>query len=159
MRCSAPTARKRSTAFRASITAPRAWAAATCGPATSSPPCTTCKSPMGTTSSASASITRSPSNAAKIPICARSRLLDARPFRRRLRQRHHQQDHRHHRRQHFRQRRTGVSEVRLREEGLADTYYLTIGDSHIYMHSELEHIDLLCINDPTAFKIRSRSTV
>src|SRR5262249_11784849 len=24
------------------------------------------------------------------------------------------------------------------------------GDSHIMMHSELEHIDLLCINDPTA---------
>ena len=30
------------------------------------------------------------------------------------------------------------------------TYYLTVGDSHIMMHSELEHIDLLCINDPTA---------
>jgi hypothetical protein len=30
------------------------------------------------------------------------------------------------------------------------TYYLTIADSHIMMHSELEHVDLLCINDPTA---------
>ncbi|MCI0741951.1 MAG: 2-oxoacid:acceptor oxidoreductase family protein [Gemmataceae bacterium] len=36
------------------------------------------------------------------------------------------------------------------KKGLPTTYYLTIGDSHIYMHSELEHIDLLCINDPTA---------
>src|SRR5439155_11474 len=35
------------------------------------------------------------------------------------------------------------------KKGLPTTYYLTIGDSHIYMHSELEHIDLLCINDPT----------
>lgn len=36
------------------------------------------------------------------------------------------------------------------KKGLPTTYYLTIGDSHIYMHSELEHIDLLCINDTTA---------
>ncbi|HLW67736.1 MAG TPA: 2-oxoacid:acceptor oxidoreductase family protein [Gemmataceae bacterium] len=36
------------------------------------------------------------------------------------------------------------------KKGLPTTYYLTIGDSHILMHSELEHIDLLCINDPTA---------
>jgi pyruvate-ferredoxin/flavodoxin oxidoreductase len=36
------------------------------------------------------------------------------------------------------------------KKGLPTTYYLTIGDSHIYMHSELEHIDLLCVNDPTA---------
>ncbi|MCS6851138.1 MAG: 2-oxoacid:acceptor oxidoreductase family protein [Gemmataceae bacterium] len=36
------------------------------------------------------------------------------------------------------------------KKGLPTTYYLTIGDSHIYTHSELEHIDLLCINDPTA---------
>jgi pyruvate-ferredoxin/flavodoxin oxidoreductase len=36
------------------------------------------------------------------------------------------------------------------KKGLPTTYYLTIGDAHIYMHSELEHIDLLCINDPTA---------
>jgi pyruvate-ferredoxin/flavodoxin oxidoreductase len=36
------------------------------------------------------------------------------------------------------------------KKGLPTTYYLTIGDSHIMMHSELEHVDLLCINDPTA---------
>jgi pyruvate-ferredoxin/flavodoxin oxidoreductase len=36
------------------------------------------------------------------------------------------------------------------KKGLPTTYYLTIGDSHVYMHSELEHIDLLCVNDPTA---------
>ncbi len=36
------------------------------------------------------------------------------------------------------------------KKGLPTTYYLTIADAHIYMHSELEHIDLLCINDPTA---------
>jgi pyruvate-ferredoxin/flavodoxin oxidoreductase len=36
------------------------------------------------------------------------------------------------------------------KKGLPTTYYLTIGDSHIFMHSELEHIDLLCVNDPTA---------
>jgi pyruvate-ferredoxin/flavodoxin oxidoreductase len=36
------------------------------------------------------------------------------------------------------------------KKGLPTTYYLTIADTHIMMHSELEHIDLLCINDPTA---------
>jgi pyruvate-ferredoxin/flavodoxin oxidoreductase len=36
------------------------------------------------------------------------------------------------------------------KKGLPTTYYLTIADSHIFLHSELEHIDLLCINDPTA---------
>jgi pyruvate-ferredoxin/flavodoxin oxidoreductase len=36
------------------------------------------------------------------------------------------------------------------KKGLPTTYYLTIADSHIYMHCELEHVDLLCINDPTA---------
>jgi pyruvate-ferredoxin/flavodoxin oxidoreductase len=36
------------------------------------------------------------------------------------------------------------------KKGLPTTYYLTIADSHIMMHSELERVDLLCINDPTA---------
>src|SRR5437764_1294262 len=36
------------------------------------------------------------------------------------------------------------------KKGLPTTYYLTIADSHIDMHSELEHVDRLCINDPTA---------
>src|SRR5439155_8330798 len=36
------------------------------------------------------------------------------------------------------------------KKGLPTTYYLTIADSHIYVHSELEHVDLICINDPTA---------
>jgi len=36
------------------------------------------------------------------------------------------------------------------KKGLPTTYYLTIADSHIQMHCELEHVDLLCINDPTA---------
>jgi pyruvate-ferredoxin/flavodoxin oxidoreductase len=36
------------------------------------------------------------------------------------------------------------------KKGLPTTYYLTIADSHIMMHSELELVDLLCINDPTA---------
>jgi pyruvate-ferredoxin/flavodoxin oxidoreductase len=36
------------------------------------------------------------------------------------------------------------------KKGLPTTYYLTIADSHIMMHSELEHVDLLCVNDPTA---------
>jgi pyruvate-ferredoxin/flavodoxin oxidoreductase len=36
------------------------------------------------------------------------------------------------------------------KKGLPTTYYLTIANSHIMMHSELEHVDLLCINDPTA---------
>ena len=36
------------------------------------------------------------------------------------------------------------------KKGLPTTYYLTIADAHIYMHCELEHVDLLCINDPTA---------
>src|SRR5947209_3195477 len=34
--------------------------------------------------------------------------------------------------------------------GLPTTYYLTIADSHIYVHSELEQVDLICVNDPTA---------
>ncbi len=36
------------------------------------------------------------------------------------------------------------------KKGLPTTYYLTIADSHINMHCELEQVDLLCINDPTA---------
>ena len=36
------------------------------------------------------------------------------------------------------------------KKGLPTTYYLTVADSHIMMHSELERVDLLCINDPTA---------
>jgi pyruvate-ferredoxin/flavodoxin oxidoreductase len=36
------------------------------------------------------------------------------------------------------------------KKGLPTTYYLTIADSHINMHCELERVDLLCINDPTA---------
>src|SRR5262249_12341176 len=36
------------------------------------------------------------------------------------------------------------------KKGLPTTYYLTIADTHIYLHSELERVDLLCINDPTA---------
>ena len=36
------------------------------------------------------------------------------------------------------------------KKGLPTTYYLTIADSHVYMHSELEHVDLICVNDPTA---------
>ncbi|HET6575364.1 MAG TPA: 2-oxoacid:acceptor oxidoreductase family protein [Fimbriiglobus sp.] len=36
------------------------------------------------------------------------------------------------------------------KKGLPTTYYLTIADTHIDMHSELEKVELLCINDPTA---------
>jgi pyruvate-ferredoxin/flavodoxin oxidoreductase len=36
------------------------------------------------------------------------------------------------------------------KKGLPTTYYLTIADSHVFMHSELERVELLCINDPTA---------
>ncbi len=36
------------------------------------------------------------------------------------------------------------------KKGLPTTYYLTVADSHIMTHSELEVVDLLCINDPTA---------
>jgi pyruvate-ferredoxin/flavodoxin oxidoreductase len=36
------------------------------------------------------------------------------------------------------------------KKGLPTTYYLTIADSHINMHCELEQVDLLCVNDPTA---------
>ncbi|MCE9532316.1 MAG: 2-oxoacid:acceptor oxidoreductase family protein [Planctomycetes bacterium] len=36
------------------------------------------------------------------------------------------------------------------KKGLPTTYYLTVADSHIYMHAELERVELLCINDPTA---------
>ena len=36
------------------------------------------------------------------------------------------------------------------KKGLPTTYYLTIADTHIHMHSELEKVELLCVNDPTA---------
>ena len=36
------------------------------------------------------------------------------------------------------------------KKGLPTTYYLTIADSHINLHSELERVELLVINDPTA---------
>jgi len=36
------------------------------------------------------------------------------------------------------------------KKGLPTTYYLTIADSHIYQHSELEHVDLIVLNDTTA---------
>jgi pyruvate-ferredoxin/flavodoxin oxidoreductase len=36
------------------------------------------------------------------------------------------------------------------KKGLPTTYYLTIADSHIYMHSELEHVDLAVLNDTNA---------
>src|SRR5438093_1856435 len=36
------------------------------------------------------------------------------------------------------------------KKGLPTTSYLTIADSHIYTHSELEHVDVSCIVDPTA---------
>ena len=36
------------------------------------------------------------------------------------------------------------------KKGLPTTYYLTIADSHIQTHCELEQVDLVCINDPTA---------
>jgi pyruvate-ferredoxin/flavodoxin oxidoreductase len=40
------------------------------------------------------------------------------------------------------------------KKGLPTTYYLTIADSHIRMHCELEHVDLVCINDVTAILSR-----
>jgi pyruvate-ferredoxin/flavodoxin oxidoreductase len=36
------------------------------------------------------------------------------------------------------------------KKGLPTTYYLTIADTHILTHSELEQVDLICVNDPTA---------
>jgi pyruvate-ferredoxin/flavodoxin oxidoreductase len=36
------------------------------------------------------------------------------------------------------------------KKGLPTTYYLTIADSHIFTHSELAQVDVVCINDPTA---------
>jgi len=36
------------------------------------------------------------------------------------------------------------------KKGLPTTYYLTIADSHIYTHSELEHVDLVVLNDTNA---------
>ena len=43
------------------------------------------------------------------------------------------------------------------KKGLPTTYYLTIADTHIRMHCELEMVDLLCVNDPTA--LLSHSTL
>ncbi len=36
------------------------------------------------------------------------------------------------------------------KKGLPTTYYLTIADLHINTHCELEQVDLICVNDPTA---------
>ena len=36
------------------------------------------------------------------------------------------------------------------KKGLPTTYYLTIGEHHILLHSELEHVDLVVLNDTTA---------
>lgn len=36
------------------------------------------------------------------------------------------------------------------KKGLPTTYYLTIADQHILLHSELEHVDLVVLNDTTA---------
>jgi pyruvate-ferredoxin/flavodoxin oxidoreductase len=36
------------------------------------------------------------------------------------------------------------------KKGLPTTYYLTIADSHILLHSELEHVDLVVLNDTNA---------
>ena len=36
------------------------------------------------------------------------------------------------------------------KKGLPTTYYLTVADSHIFTHSELEHVDLVVLNDTTA---------
>lgn len=36
------------------------------------------------------------------------------------------------------------------KKGLPTTYYLTVADSHIYTHSELEHVDLVVLNDTNA---------
>jgi pyruvate-ferredoxin/flavodoxin oxidoreductase len=36
------------------------------------------------------------------------------------------------------------------KKGLPTTYYLTVADSHIYSHAELNHVDLIVLNDTTA---------
>src|SRR4029079_13967530 len=36
------------------------------------------------------------------------------------------------------------------KKGLPTTHYLTIAESHIHSPSELEQVDLICVNDPTA---------
>jgi pyruvate-ferredoxin/flavodoxin oxidoreductase len=36
------------------------------------------------------------------------------------------------------------------KKGLPTTYYLTVGDEHVKMHCELEHVNLVVLNDPTA---------
>jgi pyruvate-ferredoxin/flavodoxin oxidoreductase len=38
------------------------------------------------------------------------------------------------------------------KKGLPTTYYLTIADQHIQMHSELEHVDLVVLNDTNALQ-------
>jgi pyruvate-ferredoxin/flavodoxin oxidoreductase len=36
------------------------------------------------------------------------------------------------------------------KKGLPTTYYLTVADTHIYSHAELEHVNLVVLNDTTA---------
>ena len=39
------------------------------------------------------------------------------------------------------------------KKGLPTTYYLTVGQSHIRTHSELEHVDFVALNDVNAFNL------
>jgi pyruvate-ferredoxin/flavodoxin oxidoreductase len=39
------------------------------------------------------------------------------------------------------------------KKGLPTTYYLTVGQSHIRTHSELEHVDFVVLNDVNAFNL------
>ena len=79
------------------------------------------------------------------------RVLDARPFGRRLRLGDDEQGHRHDRRRGVRQGRAGLSEVRLGKEGPADD---VLPDDRrrrtSISHSELEYVDLVVLNDTTA---------
>ena len=44
------------------------------------------------------------------------------------------------------------------KKGLPTTYYLTIAESHIYTHSELEHVDFVLLNDINAVQLAIRWT-
>ena len=137
------------------ITVPRGSVAATCGPATSLPRSTTWRSTGKITSLSSKRIDHagSPEACARTQTACRPtrRVLDAATLRsKRLRFGYDQQE--------------VIATIAgnvfgkdvqaypkygSEKKGLPTTYYLTIAETHINMHSELEKVELLCVNDPS----------
>ena len=62
-----------------------------------------------------------------------------------------EQGYRHDCGRHFWQESSGLSQVRVGEEGLPTTYYLTVADEPILTHCELNNVEFVPMNDINAF--------